>query len=286
MMQASFHTYVNVKVRSCSFQYPWKAFPVGNVSLRNTNMHVCTHTPVVAYELFIPDIPCFVLIRSHKGVRVINRNAGVVDVDVILNQLKCKSIIDFAEEADDELASGEDGRTSGFMSPRYLDSDQEASKSLLQQQRDAYQRSLESDRIKQRRKVAEMEKQEKIDKEKMEAESERQELLNSALQRIPQEPTIEEEHFKLAIQLPDGTKVLRRFFKDCDAQGLYAFVDSKYIGKDSFIADYRLQSLHPPFHIARQSLSLKEYPLDTQHKLYVDLTPIGNDSDDDCSKED
>jgi hypothetical protein len=236
---------------------------------------------VVAYSFYCSETPSFVLIKhGPRGVLIAGRCSGKVDVQSLLFLLRDNTAPrlfreHLSEEADDELGGVSSAQESLEASSANLATSTSGSASnstsqLLKRQHADYEASLAKDRARELdrlEKEAELERQEHL---LMEAREERMNQIASAKQILMEEP---ESGIKLAIQLPDGTKIQRRFSPDCEVSQVYAFVDIAYLQSDDAL-DYRLQSLHPPFHLSRTAL-LSEYNLEGQHKLYVDLTPVG-----------
>lgn len=154
-----------------------------------------------------------------------------------------------------------------------------ASSLLKQQQQSDYEASLAKDRAKEwdrMEREAELERQRQLEQQHT---LERQELIEKAKQILASGDGDEGEPqvgVRLAVQLPDGKKISRRFTLDTPTAVLYALVDVSYLQEPNAFTDYRLQSLHPMFYIPRHG-ALSDHPFanDTQHKLYVDTSPLG-----------
>jgi hypothetical protein len=266
---------------------------------------------LVAYQYYVVMLPSFVLVkRGHSALTVAGSCCGVVDAQSILMLLRDSSVkplvassknsIDadddmkdvllnehVSEEADDELGSALEttqtpiiGSSASSISvgssnngaPHIGDS----TSRLLNQQLSDYEVSLAKDRAKEwekREREAEQARQLQIQQLH---ECEVETVISKAMALLDANPEPQEEGIKLAVQLPDGKKIYRRFSKDSSCALLYAFVDVHYLRQDSALLDYRLQSIHPSFHVLRVG-TLSDYPalMETHHKLYVDLAPVG-----------
>ncbi|KAF2860159.1 UBX-domain-containing protein [Piedraia hortae CBS 480.64] len=108
---------------------------------------------------------------------------------------------------------------------------QDAERRLREEQKSAYQRSLEKDREKaRRRKEAEAirereEKEERLRKEQQE-EKEKKALQwrKYRAQRIAKEP---QDGTRISLRFPDGERVIRKFDPQDDLEALYAFVECR-----------------------------------------------------------
>lgn len=111
--------------------------------------------------------------------------------------------------------------------------EQQASRSIRQQQDSAYERSLATDRERARKKKEEQERQAREEKEALEREQAAERYAQNIQQwrkwraaSIPAEPA---QHVKdivrIAVKLPSEERVVRKFSADAHIEELYAFVE-------------------------------------------------------------
>lgn len=232
-------------------------------------------------------VPSFVLVKhGHTTVTVAGRCEGVVDVQSLLMLLRENNLEreeeekgfvfseTISEEADDELGDQplSNGVFNGESSMSSNSSSVEARSNLLHEQQSAYEASLAKDRAKEldrQDKEALLERQRQIEKE---YQLERERLVEESKQLLTDEPQDPTKGIRLAVHLPDGKKISKTFNCDDPTKVLYAFVNIHYLPQPDSLYDYRLQSLHPAFHVPRDG-KISDHIHDTQHKLYVDLVP-------------
>lgn len=141
--------------------------------------------------------------------------------------------------------------------------EQQASRSLREQQDSAYERSLAIDRerARQRREAeAEQRRQEQATAERQAAEEKRRQNVDQwkrwRAQYIPAEPGTDiKETVRISIRLPSGERVIRRFMFEADIEELYAFVECYDVLQDpttnkadkpeGFEHEYRFQLVSP-----------------------------------------
>lgn len=124
-------------------------------------------------------------------------------------------------------------RTEELGRARAVRREQETSRSILEQQNSAYERSLAQDRerARQRREAeAAREKAEREEREAAEAKGrEARNLLQWKMwraQSLPAEPPAEaKDVVRISIRMPSGDRVVRRFADDAGLEELYAFVE-------------------------------------------------------------
>ena len=251
----------------------------------------------MAFQYYIVTVPSFVLVKKgNTTLSVAGRCNGIVDVQSVLMLLR-ENTIDttdtasatsnnnivfsetISEEADDELAvnnidniASHSSNISSNVSSTASIKDQTTT--LLKQQQSDYEASLAKDRAKEwdrREREANEERMRLLERQ---YEEERQELVKKAQSLLDANPE-PEDGIRLAVQLPDGKKIARRFKPENPTALLYSFVDVHYLPQPDALTDYRLQSLHPMFHVSRDGTLADHHPhlTDTQHKLYVDLAP-------------
>lgn len=111
--------------------------------------------------------------------------------------------------------------------------EQQASRTLREEQDSAYERSLAQDRERARqRKEAEAERQ-RMEKEAQEKEAAAEKYANNLqqwkhwrAQSIPSEPpSTDKESVRISLRLTSGDRIIRRFSGDADIEELYAFVE-------------------------------------------------------------
>ncbi|KAL4798981.1 hypothetical protein BDV19DRAFT_355736 [Aspergillus venezuelensis] len=118
--------------------------------------------------------------------------------------------------------------------------EQQASRSLREQQDSAYERSLAIDRerARQRREAeAARAREEQAAAERQAVEEKRQQNIEQwkrwRAQSLPSEPSADvKDVVRISIRLLDGERVIRRFAPDADMEGLYAFVECHDIMKN------------------------------------------------------
>ncbi|EPY51362.1 UBA/UAS domain-containing protein Ucp10 [Schizosaccharomyces cryophilus OY26] len=137
----------------------------------------------------------------------------------------------------------------------------ESTRELRRQQDDAYQASLARDRERQKQAKEERERKQKEQEEK-------ERMLKLSLQyrswlavSIPSEPQPNTQAARLSIRLPDGTRVIRRFEKDCLVKSIYEFVDSLLFAKEE----------PEVYEQAMSSSAVLAPPENYQHKFHFSL---------------
>jgi hypothetical protein len=259
----------------------------------------CTNNTVlvVAFQYYIVMVPCFVLVKKgNTTLSVAGRCNGVVDVQSVLMLLRESAAADpasasattsnnnivfsetISEEADDELAmSNNDAIAMHSSNVSSTASIKDQTSSILRQQQSDYEASLAKDRAKEWDRREREANEERTRLLEQQYEEERLALVNKAQSLLDDNPE-PEDGIRLAVQLPDGKKIARRFKPEHPTALLYAFVDTHYLQHSDSLTDYRLQSLHPMFHVSRGGTLADHRPhlTDTQHKLYVDLAPAAS----------
>jgi FAS-associated factor 2 len=119
--------------------------------------------------------------------------------------------------------------------------EQQASRSLRQEQDSAYERSLAQDRERARQRREQQEATERAEREARElAQALERKQQNTAqwkqwrAQSLPDEPGVDvKDAIRVSIRMPSGERVIRRFQADADLEELYAFVECYDIAKAS-----------------------------------------------------
>ncbi|KAL9246755.1 hypothetical protein vseg_020250 [Gypsophila vaccaria] len=158
-----------------------------------------------------------------------------------------------------------------------------AQRAIREQQDDEYLASLQADREKELKAIAEenaareaaLEEQRKKDEEAQRKLLEEQELerqLAAKQASLPEEPTLNDENaITLLVRMPDGSRHGRRFRKSDKLQSLFDFID---VGRMLKPGTYRLVRPYPrqAFSDGESSLSLSELGLTSkQEALFLEL---------------
>ncbi|PNS17398.1 hypothetical protein CAC42_7081 [Sphaceloma murrayae] len=169
-----------------------------------------TKFPFVGLIVHTPSI-------SSTAMSVVARNAGPTPASELIDKLQ-KAITTRNEE---------------LIAARRQRQEQQASRSILQEQNSAYERSLAQDRerARQRREAeAAREKAEREARERAQAKETR--ARNTLLwkrwraQSLPKEPAQDvPDTVRISIRMPTGDRVIRKFADDADLEELYAFVE-------------------------------------------------------------
>jgi len=150
-----------------------------------------------------------------------------------------------ASELVAKLGSAITAHQAQLRSSRAQRTEQQASRSLRQEQDSAYERSLAQDRERARRRKEEEEAQARTEKEaqaKIEAEERRKSNAEQwrrwRAQSLPAEPSGDAKNaIRVSIRMPSGERVLRRCRAEADVEELYAFVDCYELLQDRESAD-------------------------------------------------
>lgn len=297
LQDPSFSAYVSGLDHLILFPVSIESFSGWQCTTSSSDRVLTIYIIVVAFQYYIVTVPSFVLVKKgNTTLSVAGRCNGIVDVQSVLMLLR-ENTIDttdsasatsnnnivfsetISEEADDELAvnnidniASHSSNISSNVSSTASIKDQTTT--LLKQQQSDYEASLAKDRAKEwdrREREANEERMRLLERQ---YEEERQELVKKAQSLLDANPE-PEDGIRLAVQLPDGKKIARRFKPEHPTALLYSFVDVHYLPQPDALTDYRLQSLHPMFHVSRDGTLADHHPhlTDTQHKLYVDLAP-------------
>ncbi|KAF4553484.1 UBX domain-containing protein 1 [Elsinoe fawcettii] len=154
---------------------------------------------------------------SSTAMSVVARNAGPTPASELIDKLQ-KAI----QTRNEELSSARRQRQ-----------EQQASRSILEEQNSAYERSLALDRERARqrreaeaaRKQAEREERERTAAKELRAQNILQ-WRKWRAQSLPSEPGQDvPDTVRISIRMPSGDRVIRKFSGDADLEQLYAFVE-------------------------------------------------------------
>lgn len=200
----------------------------------------CTKFPFATLTVHTPNV-------SSTAMSVVSRISGVSSPSEFVGKLR--TAISQNQEPLERIRSTR--------------AEQQASRSLREQQDSAYERSLAIDRerARQRREAeAEQRRQEQETAERQAAEEKRHQNVDQwkrwRAQSIPAEPGTDiKETVRISIRLPSGERVIRRFISEADIEELYAFVECYDVLQDSttnkadkpegFEHEYRFQLVSP-----------------------------------------
>lgn len=200
----------------------------------------CTKFPFATLTVHTPNV-------SSTAMSVVSRISGVSSPSEFVEKLR--TAISQNQEPLERIRSTR--------------AEQQASRSLREQQDSAYERSLAIDRerARQRREAeAEQRRQEQATAERQAAEEKRRQNVDQwkrwRAQYIPAEPGTDiKETVRISIRLPSGERVIRRFMFEADIEELYAFVECYDVLQDpttnkadkpeGFEHEYRFQLVSP-----------------------------------------
>jgi FAS-associated factor 2 len=142
--------------------------------------------------------------------------------------------------------------------------EQQATRSIREQQNSAYERSLAADREKAKKKKEQAERKAREEKEALEREQAIELYAQNLAQwrkwrasNIRSEPAAEEKDIvRISLRMPNAERVIRRFASDADIEELYAFVecydilqqgsvDEKVEQPQGFEHEYKFQLVSP-----------------------------------------
>lgn len=178
----------------------------------------CTKLPFASVIVHTPNV-------SSKAMSVVGRIGSNATPSEFLDKLR--SVID------------QNGEALGLVGARRAE--QQASRSIRDQQDSAYERSLAIDRerARQRREAeAARLRAEQEERERRAAEVRREEQAQRwkqwRAQSLPEEPDTDvKDAVRVSIRLPSGERVIRRFGPQADIEELYAFVECYDVLKDT-----------------------------------------------------
>ncbi|KAK4976565.1 UBX domain-containing protein 10 [Elasticomyces elasticus] len=175
---------------------------------------------------------------SSTSMSIVARLAGPTPADALIQKLQQSM-----------------GRHSAELSRvRAQRAEQQASRSLREEQNSAYERSLAQDREranKRRKEEAAREKAEREGREKEEAKARAARNLAQwkrwRIQSLPAEPGPDtKDAVRISVRLPDGERIIRRFGSDADIEQLYAFVECHDILQAESESEISEKEARPP----------------------------------------
>lgn len=140
-----------------------------------------------------------------------------------------------------KLGSALTAQQSQLRTARSQRMEQQASRTLREEQDSAYERSLAQDRERARIRREEQEAREQAERRAQEAEKAAEELRqkseqwrNWRSQSLPPEPGPEvKDAVRVSIRMPSGQRVIRKFHFDATLEELYSFIDCHGIVEES-----------------------------------------------------
>ena len=210
----------------------------------------------VLHQLRKSCFPYLALIVVKQNLMVVVRKfGGNKSIETLLTELKL---------------SIEDNE-SGLTAARLEREEWIKSQLIRKQQDEAFAQSLRADQEKERKKLEEKSKreaQQRVQKEKQLEESRRKERLlqlrDSLVREIPSEPEPTDPNAtKLAIKLPNGTRLERRFLKSQSIKYLYYFV---FCCRESPL-DFQIQTNFPPRDLPLKSPQLEDFAFDKDNTV-------------------
>jgi len=202
-----------------------------------------------------------VLLPHGSQIVVVHRFLGFVSPDELVARLM--SFLD----AHSNIVQQQTVRTSV----------QDEARLLREQQDREFQEALERDR-QRRRKEEEKLRQEEQERQEQLLAMQREEEHKKAAQRardqkrarLPVEPPSGPEAVAVAVRLPDGTKIQRRFLSSHTMQSIFDWIESNELIVDGHAIDrYQLVSTHPKRTFSDPSVDLKSAQLGRQCLLIV-----------------
>ena len=195
-----------------------------------------------------------IVVKQNRMV-VVRKFEGKTSIETLLTELKL---------------SIEDNE-SGLTAARLEREEWIKSQLIRKQQDEAFAQSLRADQEKERKKLEEKSKreaQQRVQKEKQLEESRRKERLlqlrDSLVREIPSEPEPTDPNAtKLAIKLPNGTRLERRFLKSQSIKYLYYFV---FCCRESPL-DFQIQTNFPPRDLPLKSPQLEDFAFDKDNTV-------------------
>ncbi|EMD58747.1 hypothetical protein GGP41_006179 [Bipolaris sorokiniana] len=185
--------------------------------------------------------------------------------------------------------------------------EQQATRSIREQQNSAYERSLAADREKARKKKEEAERKAREEKEALEREQAIERYAQNLQQwrkwraaSIRPEPDASETNVvRISLRMPDAQRVVRKFAADADIEELYAFVEcydilqsgnearEKVEEPKDFEHEYKFQLVSP---MPREVYDLKaggsiKQRIGRSGNLIVERTDLEEEDDDDDNEE-
>ena len=178
----------------------------------------CTKLPFASVIVHTPDV-------SSTAMSVVGRIAGNTTAAEFVEKLRTSIVQN--KDALDRI--------------RATRAEQQASRSLREQQDSAYERSLAIDRerTRQRREAEAARQRAEQEERERQAANERLEGLRQQWKRwraqtVPGEPEVDvKDAVRVSIRLPSGERVIRRFRAQADMEELYAFVECYDVLKDA-----------------------------------------------------
>ncbi|KAF2119949.1 hypothetical protein BDV96DRAFT_514122 [Lophiotrema nucula] len=180
--------------------------------------------------------------------------------------------------------------------------EQQATRSIRQQQDSAYERSLAQDRERARKKREEAERKAREEKEALEREQAKERYAQNLVQwrkwrasSIAVEPGVEDKDIvRISLRMPSADRVVRKFAADAHIEELYAFVEcydvlqasdanEKVAEPQGFEHEYKFQLVSP---MPREVYDLKaggtiKERIGRSGNLIVERTDLGDEEEED-----